>query len=77
MLFLGGLAISRVGTLTDRVLGLAGCLAVGALLLEGFSLDTFALPQMWIILGFLSSGIGRMMADSASAISEASGARAV
>lgn len=37
------------------VLGLATCLAVIALIFEGFSLDTFALPQLWILLGLLTS----------------------
>jgi hypothetical protein len=34
-----------------QVIGLAAILAVGALVVEGFSLDTFALPQMWILPG--------------------------
>jgi hypothetical protein len=37
------------------VLGLAGVFALLAQFFEGFSLDTFALPQLWIILGFLVS----------------------
>jgi O-antigen ligase len=40
------------------VLGLAGLLALGALVTEGFSLDTFALPQLWIVLGLLTAAIG-------------------
>lgn len=66
LLFLGGLAVMRSQRSMDRVLGFAGCLAVGALLLEGFSLDTFALPQMWLVTGFLSSEIGRLAARSGS-----------
>jgi len=74
ILFLGGLAVMRSDAVVDRKLGLAGCLAVGALLLEGFSLDTFALPQMWLILGFLSSWIGRVISPSGLSIQEATGA---
>jgi O-antigen ligase len=37
------------------VLGLASGLALIALIFEGFSLDTFALPQLWIILGLLTA----------------------
>jgi hypothetical protein len=37
------------------VLGLAGGLALIAFFFEGFSLDTFALPQIWIIFGLLSA----------------------
>jgi hypothetical protein len=39
------------------VLGLATGLAMVALIFEGFSLDTFALPQLWIILGLLSAAL--------------------
>ncbi|NIM95451.1 MAG: hypothetical protein GTO18_17275 [Anaerolineales bacterium] len=39
------------------VIGLAGALAITAFLFEGFSLDTFALPQLWIIMGFLSAAV--------------------
>ena len=39
------------------VLGLATSLAMVALIFEGFSLDTFALPQLWIILGLLSAAL--------------------
>jgi len=37
-----------------KMIGLAGLLALMAQILEGFSLDTFALPQLWIIVGFVS-----------------------
>jgi len=59
ILLAGALALSRSRVKIAQVLGMAGSLAAVALLLEGFSLDTFALPQMWLILGFLSAGIGR------------------
>lgn len=34
-----------------QMIGLAALLAVGAMVVEGFSMDTFALPQMWILPG--------------------------
>ena len=37
-----------------KVLGLSGLMVVVIQILEGFSLDTFALPQMWIIFGFVT-----------------------
>lgn len=37
-------------------LGLAALLALTALVLEGLSLDTFALPYLWIVLGMASAG---------------------
>jgi O-antigen ligase len=37
------------------VVGFAGLLALLAQILEGFSLDTFALPQLWIMLGLLTA----------------------
>jgi O-antigen ligase len=43
------------------VLGLAGLLALLAQVLEGFSLDTFALPQLWIMLGLLTTAITLML----------------
>jgi O-antigen ligase len=39
----------------QRVLGLAALLSLVAQSVEGFSLDTFALPQLWIILGLMTA----------------------
>jgi len=38
----------------SRTLGLVGALAITAQLVEGFSLDTFALPQNWIVNGLIT-----------------------
>ena len=43
------------------VLGLAGLLALLAQIFEGFSLDTFALPQLWLMLGMLTAAITLML----------------
>jgi O-antigen ligase len=38
-----------------RSIGLAGMLALIALLVEGFSIDSFALPYIWVIMGIVSA----------------------
>ncbi|MGA9192005.1 MAG: O-antigen ligase family protein [Anaerolineales bacterium] len=38
-----------------RTLGLVGVLAMAAQLVEGFSLDTFALPQIWLVNGLITT----------------------
>ncbi len=38
-----------------RVVGMAGVLALSALVVEGFSLDTFALPHTWILFGLATA----------------------
>lgn len=38
-----------------RTFGLAGLLALTAQITEGFSLDTFALPQLWVVLGLVTA----------------------
>jgi len=40
---------------TFKAIGLAGQFALIALIFEGFSLDTFALPYLWVIFGILIS----------------------
>lgn len=39
------------------ILGLAGMMAVLAQVVEGFSLDSFALPQLWVITGLVTSAV--------------------
>ena len=60
VIWLGLLAITAlklrvIGAPLQRVVAVAALLALTAQLLEGFSLDTFALPQLWIILGLLTA----------------------
>ncbi len=43
----------------DKLIGLAGALAVLIQLIEGFSLDTYALPQLWIIFGLVTAAAWR------------------
>jgi hypothetical protein len=47
-----------------RSMGLAGGMVLVALLLEGFSVDTFALPYWWISLGLISAA-SRLKLDKA------------
>jgi len=53
-----------------RFVGIAGLLAMPAWLLEGFSLDTFALPQTWILLGLVGAAAWRKRAQSSAPGSE-------
>lgn len=47
-----------------RALGIAGGLSLVALAFEGFSLDTFALPQLWLILGLITATEARSQTQS-------------
>jgi len=46
--------LARRATGLARAVGVAGLIAVPAWLLEGLSLDSFALPQGWLMLGLLT-----------------------
>jgi hypothetical protein len=39
-------------------LGITGFLTLLAIIVEGFSMDTFALPHMWVVLGLVTAGSG-------------------
>jgi len=51
----GSVVLMRNDELLYRVIGVSGAIAVAAVALENFSLDTFALPQMWIATGLLTA----------------------
>jgi O-antigen ligase len=53
----GSLVLWRRGRRLEPYLGLAGVLAVLAQLVEGFSLDSFALPQLWILFGLTTAAV--------------------
>ncbi len=55
VLAVGGITLMKGAVGIDRVIGVAGLLAILSQLSEGFSLDTFALPQLWIIFGLLTA----------------------
>jgi hypothetical protein len=59
ILAFGAIKLSKDKGLFAAV-GLAGGIALIAQLFEGFSLDTFALPQLWIMLGLLTGVIMNM-----------------
>jgi hypothetical protein len=44
-----------------RYIGFAGCMSWAAALLAGFSLDSFALPTMWISMGIVTAGAARFL----------------
>lgn len=66
IVFLGARALAGKHQGVMGVLGLAGMLALGALLVEGFSLDTFALPQLWLIPGLVTAALALTAANPAS-----------
>lgn len=39
----------------SQIIGLAGLISIITYFVEGFSLDTYALPQHWILLGFITA----------------------
>lgn len=54
VLAVGAWSLARSSRGLARVMGLAGLLALPIWFLEGFSLDTFALPQGWIVFGLVT-----------------------
>jgi len=48
----------------SRSIGYVGITSLSALILEGFSLDTFALPYMWIVFGLVSTVSKDLLTDS-------------
>jgi O-antigen ligase len=57
LLAAGSLTLMSRRSLPPRLIGLFGVIALPAVLLSGTSLDSFALPTMWIALGLIASGI--------------------
>jgi O-antigen ligase len=55
VIFLTGRSVEQRPSRLGQTLGLAAQLAVVALLLEGFSLDTFALPYYWVTFGLVTA----------------------
>jgi O-antigen ligase len=54
---IGGILLWRKGNGIIRVIGLAGGLAAITFFIEGFSLDSYALPQIWIVFGFVAAAM--------------------
>ena len=48
----------------ERFLGLASMMVILTQLVEGFSMDTFALPQLWLIFGLATAALWRSKAMS-------------
>jgi O-antigen ligase len=59
LMLAAAVALSTTVVGETRVIGIAGLLAVPAWILEGFSLDTFALPQTWILVGLVTAAAWR------------------
>ncbi len=52
----------------DRMVGLMGAIVLTAMLVEGFSVDSFALPYWWISLGILTASAGRALNNSTNSL---------
>ncbi len=48
--------IARKGSKSQRMFGFSGIFMLTALTLEGFSVDSFALPYLWFTLGLVTAG---------------------
>jgi O-antigen ligase len=66
MLGLSARALLKSANRMDRFIGLAGVLCLLSQVFEGFSLDTYALPQLWIMLGLLTSRANKRLLDQSS-----------
>jgi hypothetical protein len=55
VLWRSGRVIEKSGEPLLRTVGLAGQIVLVAFLAEGFSVDTFALPYLWVSLGIVSA----------------------
>jgi O-antigen ligase len=53
----GSVSLWRKGRGFERYVGLAGLITVLAQVVEGFSLDTFALPQLWLVFGLCTASL--------------------
>jgi len=65
MMGLGAARLARSSAVIMRVVGLGALLALATQMFEGFSLDTFALPQLWIVLGLVAAGLTTSLAAPA------------
>jgi hypothetical protein len=63
LLVFGFVRVLRAGKGVYAALGLAGVFVIVALPAEGFSIDSFALPYLWISLG-LAVSASRLLAGS-------------
>jgi hypothetical protein len=55
LMLAGAYALARGFSGESKLVGVAGLLCCLAWTLEGFSLDTFALPQTWLVLGLVTA----------------------
>ncbi len=60
-----------------RAIGWGGALALISIVIEGFSLDTFALPQLWLVAGFITAATAWACVEAVSPVpaSEGTGRR--
>jgi O-antigen ligase len=56
LLWRGTIIIRKSKSDVLRILGLAGQFFILAYLVEGFSMDSFAMPYQWVMTGLISAG---------------------
>jgi O-antigen ligase len=69
---LGATAVQRVksGSILGRVVGVMGILYLLAQIIEGFSMDTFALPYLWISSGLILWRAGSYSGQGSNVVTE-------
>jgi len=67
---LSAYALTRNRATVLGALGIAGLFALGVQVFEGLSLDSFALPQLWIVLGLVSAAVSISSETGPRALSE-------
>jgi hypothetical protein len=70
LMWLSGRFLDKIPDKLSKTIGLTGQLVIIGLLLEGFSLDTFALPYIWFSLGLVTALSGRTLSKDRDRIME-------
>ncbi len=65
LILLSAVAVRRKKHPLAKMVGLAGILTLLALLIDGFSLDTFALPYFWVSFGLVTAAFNSPELDTA------------
>lgn len=64
VLWFSGRSLKHSTNRLTQAIGLFGLFVMVGLLIEGFSVDTFALPYFWLSLGILTAGLNQWLAET-------------
>lgn len=64
VLWFSGRSLKRSKDRLSQAIGLFGLFVLVGLLVEGFSVDTFALPYFWLSLGILTAGLNHWLTET-------------